>query len=149
MTNQEAQAILTQSIADRADKFSESGMAEKKAVLLSFFQEMWAIFQVINNNVTIGGQPALFKNTGTTAQAKTFFENQINTSTKRVQCRFIAAMKPNVDLRVKFYINDQLTPSVMIGINMPNYESMKEFAGLESIPAAADFISDIIVKYKD
>lgn len=148
MNTQQAQAILQQSETDRlADISGESTLIQnKKAALLSYFQDIWPIFQVINNNLTIGGQPALFGKVGTTAQAKTFLENQIN---NKIFCGFSTLLTPNLELKVKFYVNDDLVSSVRFGLKTPNYESMKEFSGIENNEIAADYISDIIVKYKD
>lgn len=148
MNLQQAQAILTQSETDRLATVSgESTLIQnKKAALLSYFQDIWPIFQVINNTISIGGKPALFGNTGTTAQARTLLENQIN---NKVFCGFSTPLTPNLELKVKFYVNDALVSSVRFGLKTPNYESMREFSGIENNEIAADYLSDIIVKYKD
>lgn len=156
MTNQEAQAILTQSISDK-DATSAAIAAlntQKRTTLLAFFSEIWPIFQVINNNVTINSKPALFGDTATTNQAKNALEAQINNS--KIIARFVSQLKNNTELKVLFQINDELIPTIRIGVKTPNFESSKEFAGdvdvdnqTQNIASAADYISDIIVKFMD
>jgi len=145
MTTQEAQAILTQSEVDRTSDISNDStlVTNRKASLLTFFRDIWPIFQVINNNLTIGTKPALFGDAGTTVQVKNQLENQIE---NKATCGFITSLTNKLELKVRFYVNDELISFVRVGLKTPNFESSKDYT---NVIEAADRVSDIIVKYKD